>query len=168
MRRAKLELIAGGPSATKRALVARMERFLPLMPADPWGASIDQAAIHIIDHCTSPFGAAPLARTLNVDETTLRREFKRRFRVTLREYHLRSRVAAALRLLADGERKITAIARSVGYKGEKNFFQAVRRFTGTTPGRLRALAVDDLRSMAARLTARGPGPSGRVTTAAGA
>ncbi len=96
-----------------------------------------RAAELIIAHADQPCDGATLARAAACHETTLRRAFRRRFGMSIREYHARVRVCAAVREFAAGTHNVLAVARSVGYRTEKNFYRAVARFTGLTPAELR-------------------------------
>jgi two-component system, response regulator YesN len=63
----------------------------------------------------------------------LSRLFRQETGMSVVEYMTRVRVAAAKRLLSDGERSIRAVSRRVGY-GDPNYFSRVfRRETGLTP-----------------------------------
>lgn len=148
-----MELTLGEPRATGAALNEYVDRLGGLMPVEPWSVLARRVALRISARCREPFDVRRLARELRVDETTVRREFRRVFGVTPRDDHLRARVATALELLAAGDQKISALARSVGYRDEKSFFTAVRRLTGRTPGELRALSPAARRSIATALTA---------------
>jgi AraC-like DNA-binding protein len=57
--------------------------------------------------------------------------------MSIREYHARARVCAAVRQFATGTHDVLAVARCVGYRSEKNFYRAVSKFTGLTPAELR-------------------------------
>ena len=148
------EMTLAEPRGTRSGVSSYVDKLGELMPAEPWSVLARRVARRIVDRCREPLNVRHLARDLGVDETTLRKEFRRVFGVSPREYHLRARVAAALQLLGAGDLKVAAVARAVGYRDEKNFFSAVRRLTGRTPGELRRLSFVARQSMATALTAR--------------
>jgi AraC-like DNA-binding protein len=96
-----------------------------------------RVAQRIIDHYDRPCDLRTLARAAACHETSLRRAFRHRFGMSIREYHGRVRVCAAVREFAAGTHNVLAVARSVGYRTEKNFYRAVARFAGLTPAELR-------------------------------
>jgi AraC-like DNA-binding protein len=89
-----------------------------------------------------------LARAIGCHETQLRRSFRERFGISMRDFHKRCRVASAITLFADGESKTTAVARSVGYRSEKNFYRALRNVTGKKPTEVKSMSRHNLRMLA--------------------
>ena len=153
-----MELTLGEPRATLATLNEYADRLGGLMRIEPWSVLARRVALRIAERCREQLDVRRLARELRVDETTLRREFRQVFGVTPRDYHLRARVATALQIMEAGDQKISALARSVGYRDERKFFTAVRRLTGRTPGELRALSLAARRSLAAALVVRPAAP----------
>jgi AraC-like DNA-binding protein len=149
-----IEMTLGEPRRTRSDLNHYADKLGALVAAEPWNVLARRLALQIAARCREPLDVRRLARDVGVDETTLRKEFRQAFGVSPREYHIRARVAVALDLLATGDLKIGSIARQVGYLDEKNFFGAVRRFTGRTPAELRKLPLGVRQSMAAALIAR--------------
>lgn len=76
---------------------------------------------------------AALAGQLGTNETTLRREFKSTFGVTIFEYVLNCRMQAARLLVRDGHLQISEISYLIGYSSPSNFTAAYKRFYGHTP-----------------------------------
>lgn len=68
----------------------------------------------IIDDYDQSCVVRTLARAAACHETTLRRAFRDRFGMAIREYHARVRVCAAVRQFAAGTHDVLAVARSVG------------------------------------------------------
>ncbi len=71
--------------------------------------------------------------------------------MSIREYHARVRVCAPVRQFAAGTRDVLAVARSVGYRSEKNFYRTVAKCTGMTPAELRDAAPPCAPAACARL-----------------
>jgi AraC-like DNA-binding protein len=95
-----------------------------------------------------------IANHLGCDETTLRRDFRAVYGMSLREYQLRVRVREALRLFVEGNINVLSVATLVGYKSEKNFYRAVRQVTGRTPGTLARLAHREIESIVGAIVPR--------------
>ena len=68
--------------------------------------------------------------------------------MSMRDFHTRCRVAEAIRIFAAGENKTAAVARSVGYRSEKNFYRALRDVTGKKPKDLKSRSPHYLRLLA--------------------
>lgn len=111
----------------------------PVMPP-----RADRAAALIAARATGSLDVQSLASEIGCDVTLLRREFKARFGVSMKSYHLCVRVALALRAIAGDARSISDIAAAAGYESEKNFYRAVWKVTGHTPAELRHLAPAEL------------------------
>jgi AraC-like DNA-binding protein len=69
----------------------------------------------------------------------------------MRQFHIRIRVVEAIKMFAAGARKITAVARLVGYKSDKNFYRALRAVTGLTPSALMMMGPESLGKLAAAI-----------------
>jgi methylphosphotriester-DNA--protein-cysteine methyltransferase len=70
---------------------------------------------------------------------TLRRQFDQEFGVTLREYHLRSRLIEALRLFVSGRRDARSALHAAGWSSPKCFYRSVLRVTGMSVRQIREL-----------------------------
>ena len=68
--------------------------------------------------------------------------------MTMSKYHVRVRVRHAIQLMLDDRMSVTHLAAVVGYESEKNFYEAVRRVTSSTPAALRALNKSALKNLA--------------------
>lgn len=120
----------------------------------------DRAARMIREGGRGDLRVKAIAQAVGCHESALRREFRRTFGMTMREYHVRVRVAAALMEFAGGAEKVSTVSRLVGYRSAKNFHRAVREVTGYTPGRLARMPTIALAAHASRLAAPGWGESG--------
>ena len=110
-----------------------------------------RAAEIIRQHSAAPLRADHLAKTVGCDPSRLRRGFKRELGITMREFHTKARIAEAIPMFAGGDTKTVAIARSVGYRSDKDFYRALRDVTGQRPRDLRLLPRQALDEMAQRL-----------------
>jgi AraC-like DNA-binding protein len=118
-----------------------------------------QAATYLLDHATERFDVRAVAAHCAMDQTGLRRLFKEAYGLSMREYHTVLRVCRAARLFAEGTEDVSAVARLVGYRSEKNFYRAVREVTGLTPAQLRAERIDCAWPTCACLPGRGCFPA---------
>jgi AraC-like DNA-binding protein len=166
------ERAAGGPCAGVSEIEDRLHRLAGATTKRRGVPVASRAAMIVREQPQRQLAVAAIARLVRCDQTRLRRAFRAKYGMTLREYHLRARVSAALTLMAAGTRKTGAIAVLVGYSGETNFYRAVRRFTGCTPGRLREYPAEKLLELAARVlppelltsSSQLPAPSSQLLT----
>jgi AraC-like DNA-binding protein len=107
-----------------------------------------RAAALIRERSIYPIDVAEIARAVGCEQTRLRRAFRHQFRMSMRDFHTRCRIADAISLFVSGEMKTAAVARSVGYRSEKNFYRAFRGITGKRPGELKSISESSLRLMA--------------------
>lgn len=107
-----------------------------------------RAAAIIRERSAYPVDVADIARAVGCHETRLRRSFRDRFGMSMRDFHTRCRVARAIDLFAAGESKTAAVSQAVGYRSEKNFYRALRDVTGKKPTELKLMSEGRLRSMA--------------------
>ncbi len=63
--------------------------------------------------------------------------FKREYRCTVHQYVSLLRLRAAIRLLVESDLKIAAIAESVGWNSQADFYRHLRRFASLSPGAVR-------------------------------
>lgn len=137
------EAAVGGPAGTSAVIRTKarrgLRRLLPRIPRDERDAAarVVRVARTIIDEHARRLNVVALARSEGLHEVTLRRLFRARYGVSPREFQTRIRICRAIHLFADVTPDILAVARSVGYGSEKNFYRAVRKVTGLTPARLR-------------------------------
>jgi AraC-like DNA-binding protein len=88
----------------------------------------------------APLRVAELARHCHTSESTLLREFKRKFRTTPAKYARERRLEASLLLLKSGRYTATEVATRVGYGSLPAFTIAFRRRFGSSPSSARAPA----------------------------
>jgi AraC-like DNA-binding protein len=84
-------------------------------------------------------------------DTTLRRDFRRAFSMSMKRFQMLIRAENALRMLAAGNRKLMSVAQLVGYKGGTNFSVAMKTCTGKTARELCKLSADELLAIAEHL-----------------
>jgi AraC-like DNA-binding protein len=105
--------------------------------------------------CTEParrWTLEALAAAANVSAHHLAHEFKARVGVSVYEYVLRARLAAALEHVLDSSRDLTRIALDAGFSSHSHFTAHFRARFGTTPHALRGrggrATVSDVRRIA--------------------
>jgi AraC-like DNA-binding protein len=81
-----------------------------------------------------------LAKASGMSLSTLRRRFKQSTGAALHHYTLQNRIAAACRLLGDGDLPIKAIAEELGYSDVYFFTRQFRRVMGIPPATYRRSA----------------------------
>jgi two-component system response regulator YesN len=91
---------------------------------------------YIADHFAEPLNTAAIASLVACHGTTLRRAFKRRIGMSMKDFQIRCRVRKALEMLGTGL-KVQAVSQSVGYRSDRNFYNEFRRVTGLTPAAAR-------------------------------
>jgi AraC-like DNA-binding protein len=95
------------------------------------------AAQYIERHCCDSLASSAVVAYIGCHETTLRREFKHRFGMSMKEYQTHIRILRAMRMLLNGDTKISAIASAVGYSSDKNLYSEFKRVAGVTPATVR-------------------------------
>ena len=78
-----------------------------------------------------------MARALHCTRARAAGEFRKAYGMSPRSYQRQLRIWEGFRLLRGTNLKIEAVARSVGYRSKKNFYQVTRDVTGGTPTQLR-------------------------------
>ncbi len=108
-------------------------------------------------HFAQPLEVTAIARKIGCDASALRRLVRQEFGLSMRQLHIRIRVLEALKMFVAGNRKISAVARAVGYRSEKNFYRAMRGVTGWTPSKLSLMNPRVLETVAAGILPRKAG-----------
>ena len=145
-----LEFAAGGRAVTTHQLYDRARRLTTAFPRRAAWSNAQRAADQIARTSKHPLRVTALAHLVGCEESALRRQFRDEYGISLREYHVRTRMQKAVLLIANGT-KISAVAPSVGYSSDKNLFRNIRALTGYTPADLRSLDGSTLDSIAASL-----------------
>ena len=81
-----------------------------------------------------------LARTSGMSKSKLKRAFKVRFGVTLRQYGVECRMHHALELLRSGRTSVSDVAHPAGYSHHTSFTEAFKKFYGYLPRDVRVRA----------------------------
>ncbi|MGA8099412.1 MAG: AraC family transcriptional regulator [Candidatus Cybelea sp.] len=89
---------------------------------------------------TEPLQISDLARRFAVHPVHLSRSFRQRFKSNVGDYVHRRRIQRACRLLSSSRAPLSSIASELGYWDQSHFNRTFYAFTGTTPGRFRALS----------------------------
>ncbi len=101
-------------------------RFRP--PAD-----MEQVLRYIRQHYAEPISLSTLAAIVNMNKTYFSQVFRECNGMGPKEYIVKTRIAAAARLLRDSDRTILDIAGACGFNSPSNFYNAFQRITGQTP-----------------------------------
>lgn len=145
-----LGCVADGSHSHEEREISVMRRLLETSgrPAALQDSPECRAAALIRKRAAHPIEVRKIARIVGCHETRLRRSFRARYNMCMREFHTRCRVARAIAMFAKGETKSVAVARSLGYQSDKNFYRALRSITGQTPTELKSMPERSLRLLA--------------------
>jgi AraC-like DNA-binding protein len=114
----------------------------------------NRAAAVILARRQQPVDVAGVARIVGCHQSRLRRSFRETFGMSMRDFHTRCRIAHALTIFAGGESKTSAVARTVGYRSDKNFYRALRDVTGKKPKELKSTSPQTLEGLARHILSR--------------
>jgi AraC-like DNA-binding protein len=114
-------------------------------PAAPRGSARDrrravEAALWLEENHAEEVDLGQAARQAGLSPFHFLRSFSRSLGVTPHQYVVRSRLRHAARLLAEGDRPVTAVALDVGFADLSNFVRTFRRAAGVPPGEFRRAA----------------------------
>lgn len=140
-------------AAEELPLVIRLRRWSKAYEEafDRAHARIDYCVRRYIDHhFRSPLSVELLAVKFGLEKRTLQRSFLANAGVSVKEYHVRVRVAHALTLLKKGD-KVEAVALEVGWKSKKDLYHAMARLLGLSPGAIRILSDGSVSRLATAL-----------------
>jgi AraC-like DNA-binding protein len=112
--------------------------FAEIPPDRSAGVERDERSLDIVRRVLSTqFNPVPrideLARTSGMSKSKLKRLFKMRFGVTLREYGLECRMHHAQELLRSGRGSVSEAAHAAGYSHHTSFTEAFRKFFNSLP-----------------------------------
>lgn len=115
------EMVVSAPRASHRTLqvVRALNSYRQPSVAQRGRIAARNAAAIIDARFSETLDVAALASEIDCHPTTLRRSFRRTFKMSLRQYHARARVRAAFRLFQQGTDDVLAVARQVGYVSER-------------------------------------------------
>lgn len=91
----------------------------------------------LISDISRTYTIRELAREAGLNDSTVKKEFKRLFKETPLKYHRRMRMNKAKEWLMISDKSIAEIAAQVGYKNATHFCAAFKRFEGISPGKYR-------------------------------
>jgi AraC-like DNA-binding protein len=117
-------------------------------------SAAQRAATLILQNCSQPLNASQIAKGVGCGPSSLRRAFKSELGMQMRQFHTMARVFEAVKIFAAGRPKISAVARLVGYRSDKDLYRALRHVTGLRPSELRTMTPEALRALAAQIRLR--------------
>ncbi len=103
-----------------------------------------EAARWLEAHSNAPLHVRDVARAMGLHEVALRRVFRARYGVSMREYHVRARLERAVALHCEGAYDARSAIFAAGWSSPKNFYRAVRQVTGMSVRQLRTLPPERL------------------------
>ncbi len=109
---------------------------------------------YICGRFRSRLGLADVAKAVHSSPYHLARVFRRQVGMSIHQYQIRLRLAAALERLADDRVSLTDLALELGYSSHSHFSESFRRAFGIQPSKFRRSAtVSHLRRMSTNLIA---------------
>jgi|GEM_PF-6552058 len=106
---------------------------------------LDEVKAYIIGHgVDETFGTAFLSRKFRISATTLKREFKRRFRSSIRDFIAQVRMEGARDMLLHSSLSVGAIGTKAGYAEFSSFSRAFTRYFGQSPSQYRKQFVQTM------------------------
>lgn len=100
---------------------------------EPRDARVRTAARYLRDHLADPFDARAVGRAASVSAPHLRQLFRRELGLSPVAFLQRLRIEAAKRLLGEGDAKVEAVARAVGYTDMASLRRLFRRHALSAP-----------------------------------
>lgn len=101
-------------------------------------ASLAETLAFLEEHYDEPVSPASLASRAGLSAVRFARLIKRIFRITPSQLIAQTRLAAASRLLEDGDRPVAEVALACGFYDHSAFTRAFKSATGETPTGFRA------------------------------
>ncbi|HKY21468.1 MAG TPA: AraC family transcriptional regulator [Vicinamibacterales bacterium] len=92
---------------------------------------------YVEDHLAERIAITQLAKELRCTRARAIAEFHKAYGLSPHQHQRRLRVSEGLRLLRATNAKIEAVARTVGFRSKKNFYNVTRDATGRTPTQIR-------------------------------
>jgi AraC-like DNA-binding protein len=129
-------------SGSTTQAVAALRRVLAasrMLPGGAEPASLRRARRLLMNDAASTRTLEEIGEAAHASPFHLERLARRHLGVSLHQYRLRLRVAAAIERLAAGERDLAGLAHDLGFSSQSHFGAVFRRETGCTPGRAREL-----------------------------
>ncbi len=117
------------------AALARIEELSPALSASqsPYPEAVREAIVYLRDHIAEPYDAEATAAAANLSQSHLRALFERWVGESPRQFHTRSRIERAARLLCEQAMPVTAAALQVGFTDVRHFSRVFKGITGVRP-----------------------------------
>ncbi|WP_440881047.1 helix-turn-helix transcriptional regulator [Tenacibaculum sp. C7A-26P2] len=96
----------------------------------------------ILSNLNEPFSVKELAKKVLLNDTILKKEYKRVFNTTISEFSLKVRMNKAKELLSHTNKPIYEISDIVGYKNPTHFSAAFKKYIKKTPKQYRSQTFD--------------------------
>ena len=96
----------------------------------------------ILSNLNEPFSVKELAKKVLLNDTILKKEYKRVFNTTISEFSLKVRMNKAKELLSYTNKPIYEISDIVGYKNPTHFSAAFKKYIKKTPKQYRSQTFD--------------------------
>jgi AraC-like DNA-binding protein len=127
-------------------LLARIEelstRSSGSLAQSPYPEAVRNAIMYLREHDSEPYDAAAVAQAVNLSQSHLRALFEKWVGESPRQFHTRSRIERAARLLRDQDLSVSAAAIQVGYGDARHFSRVFKAVTGNRPREWRRSEFD--------------------------
>lgn len=144
----KLSLDLAGLRQAMEKVAAELARMEKLRKADKWfpektaqeptdHPEMNRIIAYIVEHFAEDITLKSLADLIRMDASYVSDLFKKKTGSTLTHYIQNRRVTAAKMLLAETERTVSDIGRTVGFENDNYFIKIFKRWCGVTPNEYR-------------------------------
>ncbi|MCF8284021.1 MAG: AraC family transcriptional regulator [Sphingobacteriales bacterium] len=104
---------------------------------------LDKVEKILIQHLNAKFpGIGHLSQQIGISETKLKYLFKNLHRKTLLQFYQEQKMLAAYKMLAEGDKKVTEVARHFGYTNVSKFSAMFKTYTSYLPSKVQHEHLD--------------------------
>jgi AraC-like DNA-binding protein len=116
-------------------LLARIEELSPAstLPQSPYPEAVRSAIVYLRENYARPFDAGETAAAVNLSQSYLRALFEKWVGESPKQFHTRTRIEQAVRLLREQELPVSAVALQVGFSDVRHFSRVFKHVTGQRP-----------------------------------
>lgn len=116
-------------------MMARIEEMTKqsIAPQSLYPEAVRKAIIFLHENHVHPFSAADTANAVNLSQSHLRALFEKWLGESPKQFHTRTRIDYAKRLLAEQHLAISEVALQVGFTDVRHFLKVFKQVTGVTP-----------------------------------
>lgn len=116
-------------------LMARIEELSPApsLSGSPYPEPVRNAIVYLRENYAEPFEAGETAAAVGLSQSHLRALFEKWVGESPKQFHTRTRIEQAVRLLREQDLPVSAVALRVGFKDVHHFSRVFKGVTGQRP-----------------------------------